>query len=86
MQTKETRSSMRFYQEEKLAAVDAKFEAQKIAFAPFVFQASIALRDLGILQVIEDAGNVGISCQRLKLAASHYRRLQPRRTRRHSLA
>jgi ubiquinone/menaquinone biosynthesis C-methylase UbiE len=74
MQTKETRSSMRFYQEEKLAAVDAKFEAQKIAFAPFVFQASIALRDLGILQVIEDAGNVGISQEDIvaQLTLSNY--------------
>lgn len=52
---------MRFYEEDKLAAVDAKFEAQKIAFAPFVFQASMALRDLGILKIIEDAGVTGIS-------------------------
>ena len=52
---------MRFYHEEKHSAVDAKFEAQKIAFAPFVFQASLALRDLGILKVIEDAGTSGIS-------------------------
>jgi len=61
MEIKETRSSMRFYHEEKHSAVDAKFEAQKIAFAPFVFQASLALRDLGILKVIEDAGTSGIS-------------------------
>jgi ubiquinone/menaquinone biosynthesis C-methylase UbiE len=74
MQTKETRSSMRFYQEEKLVAVDAKFEAQKIAFAPFVFQASLALRDLGILKVIEDAGTVGISQEDIvaKLTLSNY--------------
>jgi ubiquinone/menaquinone biosynthesis C-methylase UbiE len=38
-----------------------QFEAQKIAFAPFVFQASLALRDLGILKIIEDAGIDGIS-------------------------
>jgi hypothetical protein len=38
METKETRSSMRFYQEDKLAAIDAKFEAQKIAFAPLSFR------------------------------------------------
>lgn len=74
MQTKETRSSMRFYQEDKLAAVDAKFEAQKIAFAPFVFQASLALRDLGILKIIEDAGVEGITQEAIvsKLTLSNY--------------
>lgn len=45
---------MNFYEKEKLSALDAKFEAQKIAFAPFVFQASKALRDLKILTVIEE--------------------------------
>ncbi len=74
MQTKETRSSMRFYQEEKYSAVDAKFEAQKIAFAPFVFQASMALRDLGILKIIEDAGTVGVTQEEIvaKLTLSNY--------------
>ncbi len=74
METKETLSSMRFYQKEKYAAVDAKFEAQKIAFAPFVFQASMALRDLGILKIIEDAGNDGISQEDIvsKLTISNY--------------
>ncbi|SFX92736.1 O-methyltransferase [Cytophaga hutchinsonii ATCC 33406] len=74
MQTKETRSSMRFYQEEKHSAVDAKFEAQKIAFAPFVFQASMALRDLGILKIIEDSGTAGITQEEIvaKLTLSNY--------------
>jgi ubiquinone/menaquinone biosynthesis C-methylase UbiE len=74
METKETVSSMRFYQKEKHAAVDAKFEAQKIAFAPFVFQASRALRDLGILKVIEDAGDEGIRQEDIvaKLSLSNY--------------
>ena len=74
MEIKETRSSMRFYHEEKHSAVDAKFEAQKIAFAPFVFQASMALRDLGILKVIEDAGGDGISQEDIvaKLTLTNY--------------
>lgn len=74
MQTKEIKSSMRFYQEDRLVAVDAKFEAQKIAFAPFVFQASMALRDLGILKVIEDAGSAGIRQEEIvaKLTLSDY--------------
>ncbi|MCK9183089.1 MAG: class I SAM-dependent methyltransferase [Fibrobacteraceae bacterium] len=41
-----------FYFNDKLAAVDAKFEAQKIAFAPLSFQADKALRNLGILEEI----------------------------------
>lgn len=35
-----------------MKAVDAKFEAQKIAFAPMFFQALVAMRDLGLLQYI----------------------------------
>lgn len=44
---------MTFYEKEKKSAVEAKFEAQKIAFAPFVFQAAMALRELKILETIE---------------------------------
>ena len=35
-----------------LRAIDAIQEAQKIAFAPFVFQATISLRKLGIFDLI----------------------------------
>lgn len=37
---------------DKKSAYQAQFDAQKIAFAPIMFQASRALRNLGILQVI----------------------------------
>jgi predicted O-methyltransferase YrrM len=37
---------------DKKSAYQAQFDAQKIAFAPIMFQAAKALRDLGILQVI----------------------------------
>lgn len=40
--------------EKKLTALDAKFEAQKIAFSPIVFQTVISLRELGILDYIFD--------------------------------
>jgi hypothetical protein len=36
----------------ELSAIDAKYEAQKIAFGPMYFQAVVALRDLGILDFI----------------------------------
>ena len=38
----------------------AKLEAQKIAFAPVVFQASKSLRDSGILKILEQSGKEGI--------------------------
>lgn len=40
-------------------AVEAKFEAQRIAFAPLAFQAARALRDLGILEAVSRAGEKG---------------------------
>jgi len=36
----------------ELSAIEAKYEAQKIAFGPMYFQAVIAMRDLGILEFI----------------------------------
>ncbi|MCL2012850.1 MAG: SAM-dependent methyltransferase [Cystobacterineae bacterium] len=47
--------------EKDISAVAAKFEAQKIAFAPLAFQAVRALRDLNILRAVEKAGNLGLS-------------------------
>ncbi|PWJ58509.1 O-methyltransferase [Dyadobacter jejuensis] len=36
----------------ELSAIEAKFEAQKIAFGPMYFQAMVAMRDLGVLEYI----------------------------------
>jgi len=57
-----------------MSAVDAKFEAQKIAFAPVVFQATLAMRDLGILEAVRKAKEKGIDAQSLadKLNISVY--------------
>jgi hypothetical protein len=44
-----------------ISAINAKFEAQKIAFAPLAFQAVRALRDLNILRLLSDAGDRGLS-------------------------
>jgi len=41
------------------SAIQAKFDAQKIAFAPIMFQAAKALRDLGILQYVRKSGKKG---------------------------
>jgi hypothetical protein len=40
------------FMEETIKAVDAKYEAQKLAFGPIYFQCIVALRDLGILEYI----------------------------------
>jgi hypothetical protein len=46
---------------DKKSALQAKFDAQKIAFGPMVFQAAIALRDLGILELIMQQKDKGIT-------------------------
>ncbi len=44
----------------ELSAVDAKSQAQYIAFAPFIFQTTATLRDLNILSCIGDGGKKGV--------------------------
>ena len=58
-----------------MRAIDALEEAQKIAFAPFVFQATIALRKLGIFDFIfdnRDQGNTNIETISNRLGISQY--------------
>lgn len=45
------------------SALQAKFDAQKIAFGPIVFQAALAMRDLGILELIFRHRDAGITPQ-----------------------
>jgi hypothetical protein len=52
---------LRDYTTDNISAADAKFEAQKIAFAPLAFQAARALLELGILRKISDAGDPGLT-------------------------
>ena len=51
--------------EDDIRAVDAKTHAQEIAFSPMTFQAVRAMLELGILQLIEDAGDSGIKGSQL---------------------
>src|SRR5690606_29177719 len=46
-----------------ISAVDAKHEAQKIAFGPIAFQCAMAIRNTGILQALADAPKEGISAE-----------------------
>lgn len=60
--------------EDKMSAVDAISQAQFIAFAPYIFQASVLLRDKGILRVVDDAKENGITINDVQetVGMSHY--------------
>lgn len=49
----------------KISALEAITEAQKIAFAPMLFQATVSLKRLGILKAIEEAFSAGLSKQEI---------------------
>jgi hypothetical protein len=56
-------NTMENHIKDTIRAVDAKFEAQKIAFAPLTFQAARALLELGLLKAVSDSGEEGISLE-----------------------
>ncbi|WP_269780695.1 methyltransferase [Photobacterium phosphoreum] len=49
-------------------ALAAKTEAQKLAFAPIVFHTARTLRDVNILQVLDDAGKEGLNAEQIAAA------------------
>lgn len=65
---------MDFFRKDNKRAIDAKIEAQKIAWAPFVFQAARVLRDLGILELLENSRDEGMTIEEVagKLNLSIY--------------
>ncbi len=56
---------MKLFEEQKLSAYEAIYEAQKIAFAPMIFQAARSMRDLGILEQLELGGEQGCSAAQI---------------------
>lgn len=55
----------------KIKAIEALEEAQKIAFAPFVFQTTVSLRKLGVLDYLFEKGtDVGVTLESLSQALS----------------
>jgi len=50
-----------FYTDKKISALNAKYEAQRIAFMPLTFQSAYSMRELGILEFISKTGNAGAS-------------------------
>src|SRR5690606_20508873 len=58
-----------------IRAADALLEAQKIAFAPFIFQSSVTLKKLGVFDLIfdsRDQGGITIDDLSKKLSISRY--------------
>jgi hypothetical protein len=62
------------YYSDKIPAIQAKFEAQKICFSPLSFQAVRAMLELGILRAVSDAGDEGLSREEIadKVGVSVY--------------
>ncbi len=56
---------MNFFEKDKQTAMEAIDLAQWIAFAPVVFQAALSLRDLGILEAIEQSKNKGLTLEEI---------------------
>src|SRR5262245_13388988 len=52
---------MKWFQTDSKSAYEAKSEAQRIAFAPVMFQACRVLRDSGILELVQLSGSAGIT-------------------------
>ena len=59
--------------DKKMSAREAKYEAQKIAFAPFYFQATLALKELGVLESIaQHRAGIGLNALKESTGLSLY--------------
>lgn len=61
---------MNYFKEDTHTAFDAKSEAQRIAFAPVMFQACRILRDAGILELVQKSRAVGLTLDEVVAKAS----------------
>lgn len=59
---------------DNIKAIDAKGEAQKIAFSPLTFCAVNSMKELGVLKALEDSGDHGVTVAQIsqKLKISEY--------------
>lgn len=65
---------MNFFSKDTRSALEAIDMAQWIAFAPVVFQASLALRDLGILERVAESKSAGLTLEEIEARTNlpHY--------------
>lgn len=54
-----------FYDHDSLSAFEAISQAQKIAFAPMLFQAALSLRDLGVLEFLDGRKEEGATLREI---------------------
>ncbi|GAA5215109.1 methyltransferase [Corallincola platygyrae] len=54
-----------YYTSDDKSALEARSDAQRIAFAPFIFQATVAARNLGLLNALYEARDKGMTAQEL---------------------
>ena len=57
---------MKMFSDDPTPALHVKEAAQRIAFAPMVFQATRVLRDSGILELVKQSGTTGLTLDELK--------------------
>lgn len=74
METPVEKKAPVLFSDDKKTALQAISQAQFIAFAPYVFQASVLLRDKGILKLVEAARSEGITLEDVvaKVGMTHY--------------
>ena len=65
---------MNYFQRDSKTAYEAKSEAQRIAFAPVVFQACRLLRKYNVLEEVQRAGSTGLTLEEVvaRRSVSHY--------------
>jgi hypothetical protein len=56
-----------FFNNDKMSAYDAQYEAQKIAFAPIVFQVARVMRDKGLLELLYDNRKKGLTFEQIEV-------------------
>ena len=61
---------MNYFTKDAHTAFDAKSEAQRIAFAPVMFQACRILRDAGILEMVQKSRATGLTLDEVVAKAS----------------
>lgn len=59
------------FSKDKVSALDAISKAQFIAFAPYVFQASVLLRDSGILESLSNTKGEGLTLEAIQQQHAH---------------
>lgn len=62
---------MNHFDRDTLTALEAKQEAQRLAFAPFMFQAARAMREMGVLEAIQAGGDDGLSLEQIRERTGH---------------